>query len=58
MRALVKAKPERGIWLEQIQTPEIGHNDVLIKVRRTAYPEPLAPTTEWNRASSRRRTIS
>ncbi len=36
MRALVKAKPERGIWLEQIQTPEIGHNDVLIKVRRTA----------------------
>ncbi len=36
MRALVKAKPERGIWLEDIDKPTIGHNDVLIKVRRTA----------------------
>ena len=36
MRALVKAKAERGIWLEDIEKPEIGHNDVLIKVRRTA----------------------
>jgi threonine 3-dehydrogenase len=36
MRALVKAKPERGIWLENIKKPAIGHNDVLIKVRRTA----------------------
>ncbi len=36
MRALVKAKAERGIWLQDIAKPEIGHNDVLIKVRRTA----------------------
>jgi len=36
MRALVKAKPERGIWLENVHKPEIGHNDVLIKVHRTA----------------------
>ena len=36
MRALVKAKPERGIWLEEIEKPEVGHNDVLIKVKRTA----------------------
>ncbi|MDH4073615.1 MAG: L-threonine 3-dehydrogenase [Gammaproteobacteria bacterium] len=36
MRALVKAKPERGIWLEKTRKPEIGHNDVLIKVNRTA----------------------
>jgi len=36
MRALVKAKAERGIWLEDIVKPSIGHNDVLIKVRRTA----------------------
>jgi threonine 3-dehydrogenase len=36
MRALVKAKAERGIWLEDIEKPAIGHNDVLIKVRRTA----------------------
>jgi threonine 3-dehydrogenase len=36
MRALVKAKPERGIWMEDIETPRVGHNDVLIKVARTA----------------------
>jgi threonine 3-dehydrogenase len=36
MRALVKAKPEKGIWLEDISEPRPGHNDVLIKVRRTA----------------------
>ena len=36
MKALVKAKPERGIWMEDIPVPEVGHNDVLIKVRRTA----------------------
>jgi threonine 3-dehydrogenase len=36
MKALVKAKAERGIWMEDIAKPEVGHNDVLIKVRRTA----------------------
>jgi len=36
MKALVKSKAERGIWIEQAESPEIGHNDVLIKVSRTA----------------------
>ena len=36
MRALVKAKPERGIWMERVRKPDVGHNDVLIKVHRTA----------------------
>ncbi len=36
MKALVKAKAERGIWMQDIPTPEVGHNDVLIKVRRSA----------------------
>ena len=36
MKALVKAKAERGIWMENIRKPEVGHNDVLIKVNRTA----------------------
>ena len=36
MKALVKAKAERGIWMEDIPPPKVGHNDVLIKVRRTA----------------------
>jgi threonine 3-dehydrogenase len=36
MKALVKAKAERGIWMENIKKPHMGHNDVLIKVNRTA----------------------
>ena len=36
MKALVKAKAERGIWMENIRKPHVGHNDVLIKVNRTA----------------------
>jgi len=36
VKALVKAKPERGIWMENIKRPKVGHNDVLIKVKRTA----------------------
>ena len=36
MRALVKAKPEPGLWMEEVPVPEIGPNDVLIKVKKTA----------------------
>ncbi|MGD0577419.1 MAG: L-threonine 3-dehydrogenase [Bryobacteraceae bacterium] len=36
MQALVKAKPEPGLWLEQIPVPAVGINDVLIRVDRTA----------------------
>jgi len=36
MRALVKSKPEPGIWLQDIEKPVPGHNDVLIRVHRTA----------------------
>ena len=30
-KALVKSRPEAGLWLEQVPVPEIGINDVLIK---------------------------
>ncbi|MCG6114151.1 MAG: L-threonine 3-dehydrogenase [Mesorhizobium sp.] len=36
MRALVKARAEPGIWMEEVPVPEIGPNEVLIKVRRSA----------------------
>ncbi|MBT8090161.1 MAG: L-threonine 3-dehydrogenase [Gammaproteobacteria bacterium] len=36
MKALVKAKREPGIWMEDIAVPDVGHNDVLVKVKRTA----------------------
>ncbi len=35
MKALVKSKAERGLWLEDIPAPTIGINDVLIRVRYT-----------------------
>jgi threonine 3-dehydrogenase len=36
MKALVKSKSEPGLWLEDIAEPEIGINDILIEVLRTA----------------------
>jgi len=36
MKALVKAKAEKGIWMQSIPEPTIGPNDVLIKMRKTA----------------------
>lgn len=36
MKALVKAKAEPGIWLEDIPIPDVGHNDARIKVTKTA----------------------
>ena len=36
MKALVKIKPERGIWMQDIEMPQVGHNDVLIRVARSA----------------------
>ena len=36
MKALVKAKREPGIWMEDVPVPEYGVNDVLIKIKQTA----------------------
>src|SRR5579875_3356880 len=35
MKALVKSRKEPGLWLEEVEPPQIGINDVLIKVHRT-----------------------
>jgi threonine 3-dehydrogenase len=36
MKALVKSRPEQGVWMEDVAVPEIGINDVLIKIHKTA----------------------
>ena len=36
MKALVKSKPEPGIWLEDVPEPKVGPNDVRIAVRRAS----------------------
>lgn len=36
MKSLVKARREPGIWMQDTAEPEVGHNDLLIKIRKTA----------------------
>ncbi len=36
MKALVKKEARPGLWLEEVDVPEIGINDVLIKIHKTA----------------------
>ena len=35
MKALIKAQPEPGLWLEDVAAPELGINDVLVRINRT-----------------------
>ncbi|MBT8212171.1 MAG: L-threonine 3-dehydrogenase [Acidimicrobiia bacterium] len=36
MRALVKAKAEPGLWVEDVEVPRPGEHDVLIRVKKTS----------------------
>jgi threonine 3-dehydrogenase len=36
MKALVKARPEPGLWLQDVPVPEPGINDVLIRIHKTS----------------------
>ncbi|WP_136681568.1 L-threonine 3-dehydrogenase [Neptunomonas sp. XY-337] len=36
MKALAKLKAQPGIWLHDTEKPALGHNDLLIKIRKTA----------------------
>lgn len=36
MKGLVKLKAESGIWMTDVPKPTVGHNDVLIKIKKTA----------------------
>ena len=35
MKALTKAQPEPGLWLEDVAEPKLGINDVLVRINRT-----------------------
>jgi threonine 3-dehydrogenase len=48
MNALIKKKPEQGLWLERVPMPEIGINDVLIKVDRTGICGTDLHIYNWN----------
>ena len=36
MKALVKKEAKEGLWLDDVPVPEIGNNDVLVKIQKTA----------------------
>ncbi len=36
MKAIVKIKPEKGIWMTDVPMPVVGPNDVLIKIKKSA----------------------
>lgn len=48
MKALVKKEPEKGIWMEDVPVPEIGINDVLIKINKTAICGTDLHIYEWD----------
>ncbi|NCF18046.1 MAG: L-threonine 3-dehydrogenase [Haliea sp.] len=48
MKALVKKEPREGIWLEDVPDPELGINDVLIKIKRTAICGTDLHIHNWN----------
>ncbi len=49
MKALVKAKPEPGIWMEDVPEPDPGPNDVKIKIRKTAICGTDLHIYHWDR---------
>ncbi len=53
MKALVKAKAEPGIWLQDQPKPVIGHNDVLIQIRKSAICGTDVHIYNWDDWSSR-----
>lgn len=36
MKAIVKIKPEKGLWMTDVPMPAIGPNDVLLKIKKSA----------------------
>jgi threonine 3-dehydrogenase len=53
MKALVKARPEPGLWLEEIPSPEYGINDVLIRVRYTGICGTDVHIYDWDEWAQR-----
>jgi threonine 3-dehydrogenase len=53
MKALVKSKPEPGIWLEEAPTPVPGPDEVLVKVRKTGICGTDIHIYNWDEWASR-----
>jgi len=53
MRALVKRAAEPGIWMDTVPVPEVGTNEVLIKVEKTAICGTDLHIYNWDEWSQR-----
>ncbi len=53
MKALVKAKREPGLWLEDVPEPECGPNDVIIRVKKTGICGTDLHIYKWNEWAQR-----
>ncbi|MBO4358184.1 MAG: L-threonine 3-dehydrogenase [Erysipelotrichaceae bacterium] len=49
MWALVKERPEVGLWAKRVPVPEVGYNDVKIKIRKTAICGTDVHIYQWNK---------
>lgn len=49
MKALVKARPEPGLWLQEVPVPEIGPDDVLVRVSMTGICGTDLHIYKWDR---------
>ena len=48
MKALVKLRAEKGIWIEDVPIPHVGVNDVLVKIKKNAICGTDLHIYEWN----------
>lgn len=53
MRALVKSKAEKGIWMERVPKPAVGPNEVLVKLEKTAICGTDLHIYKWDEWSQR-----
>jgi threonine 3-dehydrogenase len=53
VKALVKRKREPGLWMEEVPVPQIGPNDVLIRVRKAAICGTDIHIYSWDEWSQR-----
>ena len=53
MKALVKARPEEGLWMQNVPVPEPGPNDVLIKIKKTAICGTDVHIWKWDEFSAK-----
>lgn len=53
MRALVKSRRESGLWMEDVPKPQVGPNDVLVKVQKTGICGTDIHIYNWDEWSQR-----